>query len=62
MIPFQTTPTVADMARTAGEASRLMKPFFDRATHIRRDLEAQGWSPAVAEQIAGTWVIKCLTG
>ncbi|MEV8523191.1 hypothetical protein AB0451_03385 [Streptomyces sp. NPDC052000] len=42
-------------------ASEQIAPLFDAADGIRADLQARGWSPTAAEQIATTWVCTALT-
>lgn len=37
-----------------------LEPVYDAADGMRRDLEARGWSPAMAEQAAGTWLCSAL--
>ncbi|WP_282203915.1 hypothetical protein [Kitasatospora fiedleri] len=44
------------------QARENMTPFFDAADGMRRDLEARGWSPAMAEQVAAKFLILIMTG
>lgn len=37
-----------------------MEPIYDAADGMRRDLERRGWSPAMAEQCAGVWLMTTL--
>ncbi|MGV9546830.1 hypothetical protein [Streptomyces ardesiacus] len=39
------------------DAVGCMEPIFDAADGLRRDLESRGWSPTVAEQCAGVWLM-----
>lgn len=38
-----------------------LAPAFDAADGIRADLAARGWSPPIAEMLAGTWLYRTLT-
>jgi hypothetical protein len=40
----------------------ILEPIYDAADGMKRDLEARGWSPAMAEQCAGTWLATTLAG
>ncbi|GGX26785.1 hypothetical protein [Streptomyces chryseus] len=39
----------------------VLEPIYDTADGMRRDLEARGWSPTMAEQAAGNWLCAMLT-
>lgn len=36
-------------------------PVFDAADGMRLDMERRGWSPTMAEQIAGMWLANIMT-
>jgi hypothetical protein len=38
----------------------LMEPIYDTADGMKRDLEARGWSPTMAEQVAGSWLCAAM--
>lgn len=42
------------------ESSAIMAPMLDAADGMRADLERRGWSPTMAEQLAGTWLQQAL--
>ncbi|MFI8084342.1 hypothetical protein ACIF6L_26510 [Kitasatospora sp. NPDC086009] len=44
------------------EVREHLVPFFDAADGMRRDMEARGWSSAMAEYVAGRWLANLLTG
>lgn len=53
-------PTPEEMAETIGLGMMTMvgalQPVFDTADGMKRDLEARGWSPALAEQVVAVWL------
>ncbi|MCQ6554764.1 hypothetical protein NPS70_16385 [Streptomyces sp. C10-9-1] len=49
----QLTTAMLDMAGC-------LEPIYDAADGMRRDLEARGWSPTMAETCAGTWLASTL--
>lgn len=60
----QTPPTPAEMKAQITTAmldmAGVLEPIYDAADGMRRDLESRGWSPTMAEQAAGTWLIATL--
>lgn len=38
-----------------------MEPFFEQARGIKARMEAEGWSPTTAEQVAGTWLMGAIS-
>ncbi len=54
----QTPPDVATVLLEAREAMSLL---FDTADGMRKDLESRGWSPTMAEHLAGRWLGFVLT-
>lgn len=38
-----------------------LAPLFDTADGMRADMERRGWSPTMAEAIAGNWLNLMLT-
>lgn len=42
------------------DVTGMLEPVYDTADGMRRDLERRGWSPAMAEQCAGTWLASAL--
>jgi hypothetical protein len=61
-----TPPTPAEIKRQIQTAmldmTGILEPIYDAADGMKRDLEARGWSPAMAEQCAGTWLATTLAG
>ncbi|MFF3140408.1 hypothetical protein ACFVRU_01415 [Streptomyces sp. NPDC057927] len=59
-----TPPTPAEMKAQLTMAmldmAGVLEPIYDAADGMKRDLEARGWSPTVAEQCAGTWLASSL--
>jgi hypothetical protein len=39
----------------------LLAPLFDAADGMRADLLARGWTPQIAEYLAGQWLAAMLT-
>jgi hypothetical protein len=39
----------------------ILEPIYDAADGMKRDLEARGWSPTMAEQAAGSWLCAALS-
>ncbi len=59
---FEADPTSMEKAKhdlsvVLLDAVGLMQPIFDAADGMKRDLESRGWSPTVAEQCAGIWLM-----
>jgi hypothetical protein len=38
----------------------VLEPVYDAADGMKRDLEARGWSPTMAEHCAGMWLMTTL--
>ncbi|MET9959302.1 hypothetical protein ABZ128_09470 [Streptomyces sp. NPDC006326] len=38
----------------------VLTPIYDAADGMKRELEARGWSPTLAEQAAGVWLCGIL--
>lgn len=64
MNPIDDTPPVSDMA--AGMAKMMLQmsagfaPVFEAGAGMRSQFEAAGWSPTVAEQMAGEFVLQTI--
>jgi hypothetical protein len=43
------------------ELREYLAPAFDAGDGIRADLVARGWSPQMAEMLAGTWLHSVIT-
>ncbi|MFB7671319.1 hypothetical protein ACFC26_07860 [Kitasatospora purpeofusca] len=52
----------AEVAEILLQIREQMAPLFDAADGMRRDLEARGWSPSVAEALAAQWLSRCMGG
>jgi hypothetical protein len=50
----------AAMTSALMDAKEALNPIFDMADGMRRDLEQRGWSPAMAEHLAGVWLQNAL--
>ncbi|MEU1074318.1 MULTISPECIES: hypothetical protein [unclassified Streptomyces] len=63
-LPPPTPPTPEEQrAALAHELMDVMasfQPIFDTAGGMRADLERRGWSPAMAEHLAGVWLAGTL--
>lgn len=49
-----------DLAQSLMQYTEVIDVMVDAAKGMRAKLEADGWSPTVAEQVAGTWLIKVI--
>lgn len=49
--------TPHEIAMHLAEKTDLLEPVFEHAEGMRRRLEERGWSPTMAEEIAGAWLI-----
>jgi hypothetical protein len=58
------TPTIdeqrAALATTLMDGMSLLAPLFDAADGMRADLLARGWTPQIAEHLAGQWLAAML--
>jgi hypothetical protein len=58
------TPTVdeqrAALATVLMDGLSLLAPLFDAADGMRADLLARGWTPQIAEYLAGQWLAAML--
>jgi hypothetical protein len=50
----------ADITAAMLDMTGLMEPIYDTADGMKRDLEARGWSPTMAEQVAGSWLCAAM--
>ena len=50
----------AEMAKGLADLSEGIEPFFETANGMRAKLEADGWSPTAAEQVAQTWLMGAM--
>ncbi len=55
-------PAASTLAAQLLQMRADLEPVFDTADGMRRDLEARGWSPVMAEHLAGAWLHLALTG
>lgn len=57
---MDTSPTpseaAANLASGLADVMEIMAPMFETAKGMRAAMEAEGWSPTVAEQTAATWL------
>lgn len=65
---FGTTPTPptpeelkAQITMAMLDMSGCLEPIYDTADGMKRELESRGWSPTMAEQGAGAWLIGALS-
>jgi hypothetical protein len=48
------------LAETLHQVGTLCAPLFDAADGVKNELERRGWSPGMAEDLAGEYLTLCL--